>query len=46
MYTNGIANGTGNKNFSPDANVTREQMAMFLFRAINLNPNFKPSPIN
>ncbi|MGR5971054.1 S-layer homology domain-containing protein [Bacillus paranthracis] len=46
LYTNGIANGTGNKNFSPDANVTREQMAMFLFRAINLNPNFKPSPIN
>ncbi|MGE8016709.1 S-layer homology domain-containing protein [Bacillus mycoides] len=45
LYTNGIANGTGNKNFSPDAKVTREQMAMFLYRAINLDPDFKPSPI-
>ncbi|MGE8016708.1 S-layer homology domain-containing protein [Bacillus mycoides] len=45
LYTNGIANGTGNKNFSPDAKVTREQMAMFLFKAINLDPNFKPKPI-
>ncbi|MCH5477091.1 S-layer homology domain-containing protein [Bacillus cereus] len=46
LYTNGIASGTGNKNFSPNANVTREQMAVFLYRAINLDPEFKPSPIN
>ncbi|MEC2715260.1 S-layer homology domain-containing protein, partial [Bacillus cereus] len=45
LYSNGIANGTGNKNFSPSANVTREQMAMFLYRAINLDPNYTPSPI-
>ncbi|MEH7460240.1 S-layer homology domain-containing protein [Bacillus sp. JJ1127] len=46
LYSNGIASGTGGKNFNPSANVNREQMAMFLFRAINLDPNFKPSPIN
>ncbi|MGQ7108571.1 S-layer homology domain-containing protein [Bacillus cereus] len=45
LYSNGIANGTGDKNFSPSANVTREQMAMFLYRAINLDPNYIPVPI-
>ncbi|MGY1423294.1 S-layer homology domain-containing protein [Bacillus cereus] len=45
LYSNGIANGTGNKNFSPSANVTREQMAMFLYRTINLDPNYIPVPI-
>lgn len=45
LYSNGIASGTGGKNFSPYASVTREQMAMFLYRAINLNPNFMPNPI-
>ncbi|OUB61998.1 S-layer protein [Bacillus thuringiensis serovar sylvestriensis] len=45
LYSNGIASGTGNKNFSPDAKVNREQMAMFLYRAIHLDENFKPSPI-
>ncbi|MFB6649251.1 S-layer homology domain-containing protein [Bacillus toyonensis] len=45
LYSNGIATGTGNKNFSPDAKVTREQMAMFLYRAIHMDENYKPSPI-
>ncbi|MEC2745336.1 S-layer homology domain-containing protein [Bacillus cereus] len=45
LYSNGIANGIGNKNFGPSANVTREQMAMFLYRAINLDPNYIPVPI-
>ncbi|AFQ19743.1 putative S-layer protein (plasmid) [Bacillus thuringiensis HD-771] len=45
LYSNGIANGIGNKNFGPSANVTREQMAMFLYKAINLDPNYIPTPI-
>lgn len=45
LYSNGIAGGTGNKNFSPSASVTREQMAMFLYRAINMDPNYVPVPI-
>ncbi|WP_436864835.1 S-layer homology domain-containing protein [Bacillus fungorum] len=45
LYSNGIASGTGNKNFSPDVKVSREQMAMFLYRAIHLDKNYKPSPI-
>ncbi|QWI47047.1 S-layer homology domain-containing protein [Bacillus mycoides] len=45
LYSNGIANGIGNKNFGPSANVTREQMAMFLYKAINLDPNYIPVPI-
>ncbi len=45
LYSNGIANGIGNKNFGPSANVTREQMAMFLYKAINLDPNYTPNPI-
>ncbi|HFJ9280769.1 TPA: S-layer homology domain-containing protein [Bacillus cereus] len=45
LYSNGIASGTGGKNFSPNAPVTREQMAMFLYRSINLNPNFMPNSI-
>ncbi|EFI65118.1 S-layer homology domain-containing protein [Bacillus anthracis] len=45
LYSNGIASGTGNKNFSPAANVSRAEMAVFLYRAINLNPNFIPNPI-
>ncbi|PFM62723.1 galactose oxidase [Bacillus cereus] len=45
LYSNGIASGTGNKNFSPGSNVTRAEMAVFLYRAINLNPNFVPTPI-
>ncbi|MEK4695524.1 S-layer homology domain-containing protein [Bacillus sp. FSL M8-0063] len=45
LYSNGIASGTGNKNFSPGANVTREQMAVFLYRAINLDSSFVPPAI-
>ncbi|MGW5955889.1 S-layer homology domain-containing protein [Bacillus mycoides] len=45
LYSNGIASGIGNKNFGPSANVTREQMAMFLYRAINLDSNYIPAPI-
>ncbi|QWI47045.1 S-layer homology domain-containing protein [Bacillus mycoides] len=45
LYSNGIANGIGNKNFGPSANVTREQMAMFLYKAINLDPNYTSNPI-
>ncbi|MGW5955888.1 S-layer homology domain-containing protein [Bacillus mycoides] len=45
LYSNGIANGIGNKNFGPSANVAREQMAMFLYKAINLDPNYTPNPI-
>ncbi len=45
LYSNGIANGIGTKNFGPSANVTREQMAMFLYKAINLDPNYIPVPI-
>ncbi|MEE3950111.1 Putative S-layer protein [Bacillus cereus] len=45
IYSNGIANGTGNKNFNPNANVTREQMSVFLYKAMYLDPNFIPNPI-
>ncbi|MDA2518627.1 S-layer homology domain-containing protein [Bacillus sp. 22475] len=45
IYSNGIANGTGNRNFSPNDNVTREQMAVFLYRAMYLDPNYIPTPI-
>ncbi|WP_407842959.1 S-layer homology domain-containing protein [Bacillus mycoides] len=45
LYSNGIASGTGNKNFNSGANVSRAEMAVFLYRAINLNPNFVPKPI-
>ncbi|MBL3741174.1 S-layer homology domain-containing protein [Bacillus cereus] len=45
LYSNGIASGTGNKNFNPGANVSRAEMAVFLYRAINLDPNFVPPAI-
>lgn len=34
LYSNGITGGVGNNNFNPDGTVTREQLAVFLYRAI------------
>ncbi|MDA2087543.1 MULTISPECIES: S-layer homology domain-containing protein [Bacillus cereus group] len=45
LYSNGIANGVGDRNFNPGGLVTRDQFSMFLYRAIHVNPNFVPSPI-
>lgn len=45
VYSNGVASGTGGVYFSPDDITTREQMAMFLYRALNLDPNYVPKPI-
>lgn len=45
LYSNGIANGVGDRNFNPGGLVTRDQFSTFLYRAIHINPNFVPSPI-
>lgn len=34
LYSNGITSGVGNNNFDPNGTVTREQLAVFLYRAI------------
>ncbi|WP_377950070.1 S-layer homology domain-containing protein [Bacillus sp. BR_7a] len=34
LYSNGITGGVGNNNFNPAGTVTREQLAVFLYRAI------------
>lgn len=34
LYSNGITNGVGDNNFDPNGSVTREQLAVFLYRAI------------
>ncbi|MCL2610451.1 MAG: S-layer homology domain-containing protein, partial [Defluviitaleaceae bacterium] len=44
----GIINGTGEGNFTPDDNITREQMAVMLYRFVNIKeivlPQGTPAP--
>lgn len=44
LYSNGITFGSGGY-FKPEEKVTRAQYATFLYRALNMNPDFKPAPI-
>lgn len=44
MAQHGITNGCGSNNFCPGENVTRDQMAVFLVRAIYGNDNFTYNP--
>ncbi|MFJ9301985.1 S-layer homology domain-containing protein [Bacillus toyonensis] len=45
LYSNGLVTGTGDRKFNPDMNVTRDQFSVFLYRAIHMNPNYIPQPI-
>lgn len=45
LYSNGITSGSGDKKFNPDIAAGREQFALFLYRAIFVDPNFYPQPI-
>ncbi|MED5052558.1 S-layer homology domain-containing protein [Anoxybacillus rupiensis] len=44
LYSNGITFGSGGY-FKPEEKVTRAQYASFLYRALNIDPNFDPTPI-
>lgn len=37
LYSNGITSGVGDNNFDPNGTVTREQLAVFLYRAIPIS---------
>jgi RHS repeat-associated protein len=43
MALRGITLGCGNNNYCPSANVTREQMAVFIIRALH-EPGYNPPP--
>jgi S-layer homology domain len=44
LYSNGITFGSGGY-FKPEEKVTRAQYATFLYRALNMNLDFEPTPI-
>lgn len=44
LYSNGITTGNNGK-FLPNDHVTRTQYAVFLYRALHMNPNFEAPPI-
>lgn len=41
LYDNGVTTGTSNTTYSPDGTVTREQAALFIYRALNVSPQTK-----
>ncbi|MGN4611251.1 S-layer homology domain-containing protein [Bacillus cereus group sp. MYBK71-2] len=45
LYSNGITNGIGNYQYGGKLNVTREQFATFMYKAINVSPYFVPDSI-
>lgn len=45
LYSNGITFGSGDYNYKPNQNVTREQYAEFLYRGINLDADFEAEPM-
>jgi len=45
LYSNGITKGIGNYQYGGEMNVTREQFATFMYKAINVSPYFVPDSI-
>lgn len=45
LYSNGITKGIGNYQYGGEMNVTREQFATFMYKAINVSPYFIPDSI-
>ena len=45
LYSNGITKGIGDYKYGGEMNVTREQFATFMYKAINVSPYFIPDSI-
>ncbi|MFJ8531421.1 S-layer homology domain-containing protein [Bacillus sp. NPDC094106] len=45
LYSNGVTVGIGSYQYDGEMNVTREQFAKFMYKAIFVDPNFVPEPI-